>query len=195
MKHLAYFDSDGSNPSGRESSPLPIVELARKGDLDAQAQLVRLYQKRVRGFVTMKMGVGNHAVEDVCQVTLIKMFRSIHHLRDASCFESWLFNLARNACLDHWRRSQRGLITGELPVGPGEPFEPAKTIAFERDEAIEIALSRLNTTEQDILRRAATGASLIELSAFLGVSVQTTKTRLRRARCKLREKHRALDAA
>lgn len=196
MKHLNSFDEAAALPAHSEKTELcALVQRAREGDFEAVSELVRRYEKRVKGFIATRLRPGHPAIEDVAQMTLIKLVRCIGQLRDPSSFESWLFLLARNACLDHWRQSQRAPVPVEFPVGPEEPFELPQTLRFQQNEAIELALAQLKPSDQKLLRQVTTGASLIELSTQLGLSVQNTKTRLHRARARLREVHRSLDAA
>ena len=91
-----------------------LVRRAQKGDEDAQRELIVSYQHRVAGFVYAMTGRGDY-VEDLAQQVFIKMIRAIDRLQAPAQFESWLFRLARNTCIDQLRRQKLRRIF--LPFG------------------------------------------------------------------------------
>src|SRR3954468_19768427 len=99
-------ENRAANPSNRNAAAdelTQIVRAAEAGDAAAQTELVRLYTRRVTGFVRGIICQPD-AIEDVTQMVFIKMFRRLSCLRDPAVFESWLFTLARNTSLDFLRR-------------------------------------------------------------------------------------------
>src|SRR4051812_37301639 len=86
-------------------TPAQLVDLVRRaqrGVPDAQRDLIVAYQHRVAGFVYAIIGRSD-AVEDLAQLVFIKMVRAVARLQAPEQFESWLFRLARNTCIDHLR--------------------------------------------------------------------------------------------
>src|SRR5580658_2773499 len=80
-----------------------LVQRAQRHDPAAERELVVSYQHRVAGFVYAMVGRSD-AVEDLAQQVFIKMIRALDRLQAPAQFESWLFRLARNTCIDYLRR-------------------------------------------------------------------------------------------
>jgi RNA polymerase sigma-70 factor (ECF subfamily) len=115
--------------------PVDLVHRAQRGEPDAQRELIVAYQHRVAGFVYAIIGRSD-AVEDICQLIFIKMVRAIDRLQAPSQFESWLFRLARNTCIDHLRRQKlRRIFTPFAPEHENVP-EPAGAVEMEDHEAL-----------------------------------------------------------
>ena len=108
---LAFPASDASqiNVHGMESSSTSdlaeLVRRAQRGDESAQRELILAYQHRVAGFVYAMTNRSDY-VEDLAQQVFIKMVRAIDRLQAPAQFESWLFRLARNTCIDQLRRQK-----------------------------------------------------------------------------------------
>lgn len=168
------------------SELLALVGRAKAGELGAQSELVRRYEKRigafVRPFITQPSGV-----EDVVQMVLIKMVRRIALLRDPRTFESWLFTLARNTSLDVIRRNRCRPATvpddGVLVEMAASDTAPA---IFEVMEALELALADLGKVDREIVRLIVQGDSYRSIARRLGLSLGAVKVRLNRARKLLR---------
>ena len=80
-----------------------LVRAAGKGDALAQTKLVRDYTPRLAGLIRTIVRQPS-AIEDLVQMTFIKMLRALPCLRDPAVFEPWLFRIARSTALDHLRR-------------------------------------------------------------------------------------------
>src|SRR5687767_607535 len=92
-------DLAGTTACTEKAELMNVVRRAEAGDSTAQSDLVRRYTRRVAGFVRSIIRQPD-AIEDVTQMVFIKMFRRLSRLRDPAVFESWLFTMARNTCLD-----------------------------------------------------------------------------------------------
>ena len=162
------------------------MRLVQRGDANAQRDLVRLYQARVAGFVFAITGRSD-SVEDLAQVVFIKVLRSVDRLHAPEQFESWLFRLARNTCIDHLRRQKLRRIF--LPFGPEHENlpEPPGAVDTEELDALRHALSRIRPRERALLALVQEGRSHAEIAAVLGTSIAAVKARLHRAREHLRQ--------
>lgn len=162
------------------------VRAAQEGDQAAQRELVLAYQKRIAGFIYTIMAPSND-VEDLCQAIFIKMLRSLGSLRRPEQFESWLFRLAKHACLDQLRRRKaRSVFTGFLPQHAEVP-EPPGAIDAEELDALRYALAQLKPKERIILALVQEGRSAEEMSELLSINEAAVKARIHRARQRLRE--------
>src|SRR5580692_13004094 len=87
--------------TGRE-----LIEACRRGEPEAFRALFDAYRDRV--FSVALRYSGNHAAAmDIAQDTFVKLFDSIADFRGDASFETWVYRLVANRCLDHRRRSRR----------------------------------------------------------------------------------------
>jgi RNA polymerase sigma-70 factor (ECF subfamily) len=163
-----------------------LVRRAQRGEERAQRELIISYQRRVAGFVYAMIG-RNDAVEDLAQQVFIKMIRALDRLQAPAQFESWLFRLARNTCIDHLRRQKLRRIF--LPFAPEHEDvpEPAGAVDSEELDALRHALAQLRPQDRALLALVQEGRSHAEIAITLKTSVAAVKARLHRAREELRE--------
>lgn len=171
------------------TSPTQLVDLVRRaqrGAPDAQRDLIVAYQRRVAGFVYAIIGRSD-AIEDIAQLVFIKMVRALDRLQAPEQFESWLFRLARNTCIDHLRRQKLRRIF--LPFSPEHEDVPEPTGAVDSEEldALRHALAQLRPQDRALLALVQEGRSHAEIAETLGTSVAAVKARLHRAREHLRD--------
>ncbi|MEY4941543.1 MAG: hypothetical protein RIQ93_3278 [Verrucomicrobiota bacterium] len=163
-----------------------LVRRAQKGDEGAQRELILSYQHRVAGFVYAMTGRSDY-VEDLCQQVFIKMIRALDGLQAPAQFESWLFRLARNTCIDQLRRQKLRRIF--LPFGEEHENipEPAGAVDTEELDALRHALAQIRPQDRALLALVQEGRSHAEIAEILSTSVAAVKARLHRAREHLRE--------
>lgn len=163
-----------------------LVRRAQRGEEAAQRELVVSYQHRVAGFVYAMTGRSDY-VEDLCQQVFIKAIRALDQLQAPAQFESWLFRMARNACIDQLRRQKLRRIF--LPFGEEHENipEPPGAVRSEELDALRHALDQLRPDERALLALVQEGRSHAEISVILSTSVAAVKARLHRAREHLRK--------
>jgi RNA polymerase sigma-70 factor (ECF subfamily) len=176
------------NPSS--TALVDLVRRAQKGDEDAQRELIVSYQHRVAGFVYAMTGRADY-VEDLAQQVFIKMIRALAHLQAPAQFESWLFRLARNTCIDQLRRQKLRRIF--LPFGDEHENipEPPGAVDSEELDALRHALAQLRPQDRALLALVQQGRSHAEIADILSISVAAVKARLHRAREHLREHYQS----
>jgi RNA polymerase sigma-70 factor (ECF subfamily) len=123
--------------------------------------------------------------EDICQQIFVKMVLSLRRLRQIETFESWLFRIARNSSLDYLRRRRArqfllpwrswcDSIAGEAPGALHSKLSPA--------------IARLPPDERELITMICDeGHSYSRLARLTGKSVSSIKSRLFRARRRLRQ--------
>jgi RNA polymerase sigma-70 factor (ECF subfamily) len=171
------------------SSAAALVELVRRaqrGDEAAQRELILAYQHRVAGFV-FAMTNQSDVVEDLCQQIFIKMIRAVDRLQAPAQFESWLFRLARNTCIDQLRRQRLRRIFLPFADEHENIPEPPGAVDSEELDALRHALAQLRPQDRALLALVQEGRSHAEISEILGTSIAAVKARLHRAREQLRE--------
>ena len=163
-----------------------LVRRAQRGEEAAQHDLIVSYQNRVAGFVYAMMNRSD-AVEDISQQVFIKMVRAIHGLQAPAQFESWLFRLARNSCIDHLRRQKLRRIFLPFEAEHESVAEPAGAVDTEELDALRHALGQLRPQDRALIALVQEGRSHSEIAETLKTSVAAVKARLHRAREHLRK--------
>ena len=108
-----------------------LVERAQSGDRDALEELYLLHFDRIYSYLHMSVG-NRHDAEDLTTQTFVKMLESITRFRWRSApFSAWLFRIAHNLAMDHFRASRRWQPEENVP----EPEPPEDSAAEE--EALE----------------------------------------------------------
>src|SRR5207248_1170219 len=92
-----------------------LVERSQRGDRDALEELYLLHFDRIYSY--LHVGVGNrHDAEDLTTQTFLKMLESIGRFRWRSVpFSAWLFRIAHNLAMDHFRAARRVQVEEDVP--------------------------------------------------------------------------------
>ena len=122
----------------RAVDPRLIVERAQHGDRDALEELYLLHFDRIYGY--LRVSVGNrHDAEDLTTQTFLRMLESIGHFRWQSApFSAWLFRIAHNLAVDHFRTRHRVQVEDEVPEPSREEESSAEEQAL--DEIAELGM-------------------------------------------------------
>jgi RNA polymerase sigma-70 factor (ECF subfamily) len=176
-----------------------LILSAQKGDLDSFNSLVLEYQESLYNTAFRIMGDEDLAA-DATQDAFISAFRNITSFRGGS-FRSWLLRTVTNACYDELRRQRRRPTTPLEPVtNEDEEIESPHWLAdpdispeqkFEQNElehAIQHCLDGLSPDYRSVVILAdIQGLDYSEVSTSLRKPLGTIKSRLARARLRLRE--------
>lgn len=96
-----------------------LVERAQAGERDALEELYLLHFDRIYSYLHMTVG-NRHDAEDLTTQTFLKMLESIGRFRWGSApFGAWLFRIAHNLAVDHFRSRRRWQPEEEVPEPPG----------------------------------------------------------------------------
>jgi RNA polymerase sigma-70 factor (ECF subfamily) len=173
-----------------DSVSAELLVAAQTGDADALGRLVRVHRHGVYRYGLQVCRTTEDA-EDAVQETLWAATRAIKTFRgSASSIVSWMFTIVRRECLRLIDRRRRSLVTaGEVDDLPGDVPEPDDEIASSRrSELLAGALAALDPVHREVvLLRDIQELSAPEAAARLGISVDALKSRLHRARVKLRD--------
>jgi len=196
---------------GGSASEAKLFDLALARDLMAAKpgafeQFADLYYRKIFRYSFTMCGQREDA-EEVAQETLMKAFENLGQLREPEHLKSWIFRIAKNACLTKRRKSifaparelsleelrpHRDGETGELDIADWSPLPESAAQNAELKAALDRAVHELPELYRSIfLLRDVEELSVSESASILGVSEDVVKTRLHRARLMLRN---ALDA-
>jgi len=174
---------------------------ARARDRDAEfTRLVDAEGARLLAFGRRFCGDGSDA-EDLVQETFAHAYRAFDQLEDPGHARAWLYTIARRACQRMHRRRAGEPVRLEslaeleprpgetLPELPGEPGDPhGDRLRSEARERVERALAALPAPfRQTLVLADIAELALADIAAVLGIKEATVKTRLHRARLKLRQ--------
>ena len=188
-----------------EKDDVQLIRRILSGDDEAFTTLVGKYQKSVHALVWRKIG-DFHFAEEITQDTFLQAYEKLATLRNPNQFAGWLYVIANNLC-KRWMQKKK-LSTQSLEGTPVVEIENSsyKRYVLERRETettehrheiVKKLLDRLPENERTVVTLHYLGEMTIkEIGRFLGVSVNTINSRLRRARKRLQErrKRRTLDS-
>lgn len=175
-----------------------LVEKCAAGDAQAFDTLVRMYQNKIIN-IAYGMLQSREDAYDVAQEVFIKLYRKIGSFTGESALDTWLYRVTVNASLDALRKQGRRVRTVpleaqseddetyELPVADSRSSPEEAALAQERRREITDAISRLSEKYRSVLiLREFEDLDYEQIAKVLGISVGTVKSRLNRAREKLR---------
>jgi DNA polymerase III beta subunit len=173
-----------------------LIQRILAGDAIAFEHLVRKYQKQVHTLAWRKVR-DFHIAEDITQETFLQVYQKLETLEDPTRFPGWLYVIADRLCIAWLRRNQRHtepLEDTDISEVETEAYsryiatEHAKTFAEARRDLVEELLAKLKEGNRTVITlHYLEGMTYSEMSDFLGVSKNTIKSRLRRARQQLKK--------
>ena len=179
-----------------KNDDIALIQRILAGDAIAFERLVGKYQKQVHTLAWRKVR-DFHIAEDITQETFLQVYQKLETLEDPTRFPGWLYVIADRLCIAWLRRNQRHtepLEDTDISEVETEAYsqyiatEHAKTFADARRDLVEELLAKLKEGNRTVITlHYLEGMTYAEISNFLGVSENTIKSRLRRARQQLKK--------
>ena len=178
-----------------KNDDVELIQNSLTGDENAFATLVKRYQKQVHALAWRKVG-DFHIAEEITQDTFLRVYQKLGTLKDPQRFAGWLYRIAARQC-SLFQRKKR-LQTQPLEDTDGKDIEKmtysqyiieeqAQAATEARRDIAQRLLARLRESERTVVTLHYFGEMTCEeISRFLGVSASTVKSRLRRARHRLK---------
>ncbi len=180
-----------------------LVAAVRQGSDQAFEELYARYRPRIASYIYGM--VGDHArAEDLVQEVFISALRRLRETDQAIAFKPWIYEIAKNSCIDEFRRTRR---VREVPLGAetdadeGGEVEAVQSFAttdgeLETKQSLEDlrgAFYGLSETHHKIIvMRELAGLSYAEISQRLDMSQAMVESNLFRARRRLTEEYNEL---
>lgn len=169
---------------------IEVIKRIKNGDIEAFSFLVEKYHHRLLGFIYRL--VGDHSiVEDLGQEVFLNVYKSLGNFDEQADvpFSAWLFIIARNRALSELRK-QQGIIKTGLDESVSF-FDPRLTgvdllVDREQRQALQDSLEQLPEPYKNVIIRSLRGDSIKEIAKLENISPGTVKSRLFRARNKLK---------
>jgi RNA polymerase sigma-70 factor, ECF subfamily len=166
-----------------------VVEACQSGDDDAFRVLFETHKDRVYS-IALRYAGDSAAAMDIAQDTFVKLLSNIQQFRGDSSFESWLYRMVVNSCLDYHRRRRRFLPLMDEAL---DVFRSSKEGALsemlreEQAERVQQVVAQLPEDQRIVVvLRYTEGRSYEEIADLLGCRRGTVASRLNRA-------HKALE--
>jgi RNA polymerase sigma-70 factor, ECF subfamily len=171
---------------------MDLLELAQQGDSGAFEQLIRPHIASIRRFAFAFSRDWSDA-DDLAQEALIKAFRSLPTFEGRSSLSTWLYALTRNLCHDHYRSRLAKARALEQPLDAAslDASEDQERELVQKDEAAELwhAIRSLEPSFRvPLVLCDIEELSYEKVAEIEGVPLGTVRSRLSRARDKLRQR-------
>jgi RNA polymerase sigma-70 factor, ECF subfamily len=173
-------DSAG-DPTAAAASEL--LERARRGDLEAFAEFMRRFERRVRA-VLYRLLDDARDIDEAVQDTFVQAWRNLDRFRGDAAPYTWLYRIAVNEAL--MRRRRKSLPTSELQEATISGGEDAYAAADARTFLIERLRALPIEYRTAVVLRDIEGLSNEEVARVLEISLAAAKSRIHRGRMQLR---------
>src|SRR3954454_3946010 len=177
-----------------------LVARVRRGDDRGLEELYRRYHRRIAAYVVGM--VKDHArAEDVTQEVFVSALRRMRQTERSIAFKPWIYEIAKNACIDAFRRTRRaeevsfdaeeGLAPDDYGRLVGTEPSPVEAVAAKEDlDHLRSAFGGLSDMHHEVLiMRELEGYSYREIGERLGLSRPAVESTLFRARKRLTEEY------
>ena len=179
-----------------------FVDGLRTGSAKVLQEVMSVYRPRLHA-LALRLSGNHHDAEEIVQETFVRAFRGAPRFRHEASLGTWLHTIATNIArsrYQYWRRRKRH-VTFSLDTPSQEEIHTAildaiaiatTTAASEAEqndlvERIERGMARLSARDRQILRlRNGQQAPYAEIARTLGIKMGTVKSRILRARERLR---------
>src|SRR5213593_1074142 len=161
-----------------------LVDFATKGDREALEALYLLHFDRVYSYLHLSVG-NRHDAEDLTTQTFLKMLEAIGRFRWRSApFSAWLFRIAHNLAMDHFRATRRWQPEENVPERIGETEPSAEVAAFQsigRQSMLELIENLSHEQKQVLTLKFVFNLPNGEVATILGKTEGAVKSLQHRA--------------
>lgn len=168
-----------------------LILLCREGEARAWEIFIRRHQERILNLAYQFTGNREEA-RDAAQEIFVRLYEKLDQYEPGRPFSVWFNRLARNLCIDRYRRCRRDRVVVETPVEDflhlrsGTESTDARLLRRARRESIQRAMNMLGEISREaIVLKDFQGHTIEDIAAMLGVPVGTVKSRIHRARVEL----------
>ena len=171
-----------------------LIRLAANGSSRAFEELITPYERKMYA-LALRMCSNTEDAKDCLQEAMLRIFKGLSGFRGDSSFSTWVYRIVSNSCLDS-HRHKKGRQSDSLDELSEVGVEPVDRSAGPEEAAEKSELKRelskaINKLPPDLknplVLRDIHGLSYEEIAETLDINVGTVRSRLFRARAKLRE--------
>ena len=185
----------------KKENDVQLIRSILSGNDEAFSVLVERHQKSIHALAWRKVG-DFHIAEEITQDTFLQVYKNLAQLKNPNQFAGWIYVIATRLC-SKWREKNK-FVMQSLEATPIEEIEKLSythhvseqrqaEATEHRHELVKKLLSKLPESERTVVTLFYLGEMTAkEIGKFLGVSVNTVKSRLRRGRERLQERQEEL---
>ena len=173
-----------------------LIQRILAGDESAFESLIRKYQKQVHALAFRKVGDFQTA-EDITQETFLRVYQKLATLNDPAKFSGWLYAIVNHLCIAWHRKNRlqteslREIHISEIETDAYSRYvtiEHTKTTAEAQRDLVRKLFTKLKESDQEVITlHYFEEMTSSEIGTYLGVSENTIKSRLHRARQQLKK--------
>lgn len=176
-----------------------LARLALKGDQQAFAEIVGLYQDKLY-HMAYRMLSSRQEAEDVVQDTFLRVYKNLDRYDDTMKFSTWIYRIATNLCIDRLRKRKPSYsldaettehegLDGYSMIPSDNRTPESETLLSEMQATVHKAIDNLPAKYKSVMvLRYLQDLSLQEIGDVLDMPVTTVKTRVHRGREFLRKR-------
>ena len=178
------------------SDDVALIQRILAGDENAFATLIEKYQRQVHALAFRKVKDFQTA-EDITQETFLRVHQKLATLNDPTKFSGWLYAIANHLCIAWYRENRlqteslQEIHISEIETDVYSRYiatEHAKTTAAAQHDLVKSLLTKLKEKDREVITlHYFEEMTSSEIGDFLGVSENTIKSRLHRARQQLKK--------
>jgi RNA polymerase sigma-70 factor, ECF subfamily len=172
-----------------------VIKRAQLGDADAFAALFHEHKSRIYS-LCLRMTSNVAEAEDLTQDAFLQVFRKLSTFRGDSALSTWLYRIAVNTVLMHFRKKSRSQVSLDEAHSNHEDARPIRREHGTRDGRLETSVTRVALTRaiSDLpegyrtifLLHEVEGYEHREIAELLGCSVGNSKSQLHKAKLRIR---------
>ncbi len=159
-----------------------LVQRVRDGDRESFVALIRLYQRKV--YLLAYSFFRNHEdAKDIVQETFLRFYQKADLFEEGKNFQNWLLQIAKNLCIDHYRKQHKKDRENLVDAGPEEArwgsgdTDPDPGYASDLKDIFGRCLSRLSERQRLIfVMRHYNQLQYTEIAQILNIAVGTVKS-------------------
>jgi RNA polymerase sigma-70 factor (ECF subfamily) len=182
--------AESAKSSGRGPEMRALVDRAQSGDREALEELYLIHFDRIYSYLHVTVG-NRHDAEDLTTQTFLRMLESIGKFRWQSApFSAWLFRIAHNLSMDHFRASRRWQPEEEPPEPPADESTSAEQGALQsigQKSMLELIENLSGEQQQVLTLKFVFNFSNGEVATILGKTEGAIKSLQHRALASLQK--------
>jgi RNA polymerase sigma-70 factor, ECF subfamily len=164
-----------------------LIKKYLHGDEQAFNTLYQKYRKPVYAYLNNMLENRRDLVEDIFQQTWTRAISALDKYRDEGTFISWIYRIARNLTIDHFRREKRyAENSGDYETVDDNPGPSANEEKRELETALAQAIATLPESQREVVCLRQNDMPFAEIAKIQNVSINTALGRMHYAVEKLR---------
>ncbi|MBC8079507.1 MAG: RNA polymerase sigma factor [Gorillibacterium sp.] len=171
-----------------------LIREIKDGNVEVYEELMKRYERKIYAFIfhMLKSAKLEAIVDDLCQETFYKAYRSLQTFREVEAsFSTWLYTIARNTVLSELRKQKHVKVSlelgGQIPQVSMELMPEHTVLRNEKVSLVREAINNLPDKQRSaLILREYDQLDYQEIASALGQTVSAVKSLLFRARASVK---------